>query len=252
MASPDHAATVRAFLDNCVPGLTTPDVADAQAALDALIAALAQAEHERDALALANEAIAHSTTDDWRSRTMIQTTYTFRKKPIEIQAWHWRFSTEQAEEPVWIRDALHRWPQLGSIAFEPHHPDCPRIAIATLEGVMTANPGDWIIRGVKGELYPCKPDIFEMTYERADAPSDRDALIAALAQAEHGRDEARKHANKLGRELDEQGDELERAERQRDQAIEALRTIHTSPICFIDCTERVGAVLATLDPDAAT
>lgn len=79
-----------------------------------------------------------------------------------------------------------------------------------------------------------------------------DALVAALAQAEHERDEARKHANKLGRELDEQGDELERAERQRDRAIEALRTIHTSPICFIDCTERVGAVLATLDPDAAT
>lgn len=77
-------------------------------------------------------------------------------------------------------------------------------------------------------------------------------LVAALAQAEHERDEARKHANKLGRELDEQGDELERAERQRDRAIEALRTIHTSPICFIDCTERVGAVLATLDPDAAT
>lgn len=129
---------------------------------------------------------------------MIQTTYTFRKKPIEIQAWHWRFSTEQAEEPVWIRDALHRWPQLGSIAFEPHHPDGPRIAIATLEGVMTANPGDWIIRGVKGEFYPCKPDIFGMTYERADAPSDRDALVAALAQAEHERDQAIEALREIG------------------------------------------------------
>ena len=37
--------------------------------------------------------------------------------------------------------------------------------IETLEGVMKANKGDWIIRGVKGELYPCKPDVFEMTYE---------------------------------------------------------------------------------------
>lgn len=37
--------------------------------------------------------------------------------------------------------------------------------IPTLEGVMTAQPGDWIIQGVKGELYPCKPDIFEITYE---------------------------------------------------------------------------------------
>ncbi len=44
--------------------------------------------------------------------------------------------------------------------------------IETLEGVMKANKGDWIIRGVKGELYPCKPDIFEMTYEKADNGDD--------------------------------------------------------------------------------
>jgi hypothetical protein len=41
----------------------------------------------------------------------------------------------------------------------------PCILIDTLEGQMKANPGDWIIRGVKGEFYPCKPDIFEATYE---------------------------------------------------------------------------------------
>lgn len=40
--------------------------------------------------------------------------------------------------------------------------------IETLEGVMKANKGDWIIRGVKGELYPCKSDIFEMTYEKVE------------------------------------------------------------------------------------
>lgn len=40
-----------------------------------------------------------------------------------------------------------------------------RILIPTLEGTMTANPGDWIIWGVKGEFYPCKPDIFAATYE---------------------------------------------------------------------------------------
>lgn len=39
------------------------------------------------------------------------------------------------------------------------------IAINTLEGTMRANPGDWIIKGVKGEIYPCKPDIFAATYE---------------------------------------------------------------------------------------
>lgn len=42
-----------------------------------------------------------------------------------------------------------------------------QLFIGTLEGVMTAEPGDYIIRGVKGELYPCKPDIFEATYEPA-------------------------------------------------------------------------------------
>ncbi len=41
------------------------------------------------------------------------------------------------------------------------------ISIPTLEGVMTADVGDWIIKGVQGELYPCKPDIFEATYEAA-------------------------------------------------------------------------------------
>lgn len=40
------------------------------------------------------------------------------------------------------------------------------IAIRTLEGVMTANVGDWVIKDVKGEFYPCKPDIFEATYEQ--------------------------------------------------------------------------------------
>lgn len=42
------------------------------------------------------------------------------------------------------------------------------IAIPTLEGTMIASPGDWIITGVKGEIYPCKPDIFAATYEPAE------------------------------------------------------------------------------------
>ncbi|MBI4622506.1 MAG: hypothetical protein HY736_04690 [Verrucomicrobia bacterium] len=43
-----------------------------------------------------------------------------------------------------------------------------RQEVQTLEGVMVANPGDWIITGIKGERYPCKPDIFAATYEPAD------------------------------------------------------------------------------------
>lgn len=47
-----------------------------------------------------------------------------------------------------------------------HIGDAP-LVISTLEGDMTAQPGDWIITGVKGERYPCKPDIFEATYDVA-------------------------------------------------------------------------------------
>jgi len=42
------------------------------------------------------------------------------------------------------------------------------LLIPTLEGLHLARQGDWVIKGVKGELYPCKPDIFEMTYEEVD------------------------------------------------------------------------------------
>lgn len=45
--------------------------------------------------------------------------------------------------------------------------------IPTLEGTMTAAPGDWVITGVKGEQYPCKSDIFRRTYEPADAEAER-------------------------------------------------------------------------------
>lgn len=46
------------------------------------------------------------------------------------------------------------------------------IEIDTLEGTMRAHPGDWIIKGVKGEFYPCKPDIFEATYEAHNDSSE--------------------------------------------------------------------------------
>ena len=45
-----------------------------------------------------------------------------------------------------------------------------RIVIHTLEGDMVAETGDWIITGIKGEKYPCKPDIFEATYEPVEIP----------------------------------------------------------------------------------
>lgn len=73
----------------------------------------------------------------------------FRKKPIEIEAIQFAGNFEELEKFVG-GDAEFRDGQL---------------VIATLEGAMHASPDDWIIRGVKGEFYPCKPDIFEATYE---------------------------------------------------------------------------------------
>lgn len=84
----------------------------------------------------------------------------FRKKPVVIEAVQNRALNEI---PQWLEDARNG----GSVR---HLPD-GSISIATLEGVMFANPGDWIIRGVKGELYPCKPDIFEATYEAVEERS---------------------------------------------------------------------------------
>jgi hypothetical protein len=61
--------------------------------------------------------------------------------------------------PGWIRDAYDR----GEVLFLRD-----RVEIKTLEGRMTGLSDDWIIQGVKGEIYPCKPDIFDATYDRVD------------------------------------------------------------------------------------
>ncbi len=83
----------------------------------------------------------------------------YRKKPIVVDAW--QFDPHKwGDRPDWMR-------ALGSkvtIAFAAGEA-AEDIFVDTLEGVMRAMPGDWIIRGIKGEVYPCKPDIFAATYE---------------------------------------------------------------------------------------
>lgn len=85
---------------------------------------------------------------------------TYRKKPVEIQAME--LTKENREEvAAWCGghfepDVVYR--MAGII------PD-GSLDIPTLEGVMAAKVGDFVIRGVKGEFYPCKPDIFAATYE---------------------------------------------------------------------------------------
>ena len=82
----------------------------------------------------------------------------FRKKPVVIDA---RQLTADN-----VLDLFH-WCNGKELDDNPSS-----IVIKTMEGNMTASEGDWIIRGIKGEFYPCKPDIFAATYEPADAASE--------------------------------------------------------------------------------
>lgn len=85
----------------------------------------------------------------------------YRKKPVVIDAIQFVDTAERIGE---IQEFM------GGITIRVDYSDKnnPIFKIDTLEGVMAANVGDYIIKGVKGEFYPCKPDIFEQTYEPAD------------------------------------------------------------------------------------
>jgi hypothetical protein len=75
----------------------------------------------------------------------------FRKKPVEVEAFKY---SPNGPFPDWI---------IGKFLVR-----FPNAEIDTLEGKMLARPGDYIIKGIKGECYPCQPDIFEATYEIVD------------------------------------------------------------------------------------
>ena len=86
----------------------------------------------------------------------------FSKKPVTIEATQWFKLGDHAMVKAWKPTAT-----LGRCE------SCQRDLsehgmIDTLEGVHIVCPGDWVIRGVKGEFYACKPDIFQMTYEAAE------------------------------------------------------------------------------------
>ena len=108
----------------------------------------------------------------------------FRKKPVIIEAVQFEdvtfgrsgnysiFFGTQEDLPKWLRDALID-ERVLPVSDEP-----PQLVVKTLEGEHFASPGDWIIRGVKGELYPCKPEIFAMTYDPVD---EQDVEITGAA-----------------------------------------------------------------------
>lgn len=81
----------------------------------------------------------------------------YRKRPVIIDAVTWNGKyTSPGEWPEWFNDAIHN----GSVCVYRLG-----LIVKTLEGEMQAGIGDKIICGVKGEIYPCKPDIFDISYE---------------------------------------------------------------------------------------
>ena len=93
----------------------------------------------------------------------------YRKKPVVIEAQQWDGSAASAT-PILEWVGRHG----GTATYHEHLMDgdeiahtAPYLRIKTLEGVIIGSADDWIIKGVQGEFYPCKPDIFAATYEPA-------------------------------------------------------------------------------------
>jgi hypothetical protein len=95
----------------------------------------------------------------------------FRKKPVVIEAFQMTEARrmDNVEWPEWLNRAWNKKEGEEGAVFRKDK-DAPMpdmLCIGTLEGVHLVGWGDWIIKGVKGELYPCKPDIFAATYDPA-------------------------------------------------------------------------------------
>jgi len=90
----------------------------------------------------------------------------YRKKPVVIEAVQntaeFRKGEKTGSVPSWI--VAH----LAAEVIRPHPTVETALSIGTLEGTMRADDNDWIIQGVNGEVYPCKPDIFAATYEAVE------------------------------------------------------------------------------------
>lgn len=90
----------------------------------------------------------------------------YRKKPVVIEAFQMTKERRWSNVnwPNWLHEAWNKEPgEEGAFWCEARYPDC--IYLGTPEGRHEVTFDDWIIRNAKGELYPCKPDLFEMTYE---------------------------------------------------------------------------------------
>jgi hypothetical protein len=86
----------------------------------------------------------------------------YRKKPVVIEAF--QLNSRGLVEEDWFWDAVSRG-EITTYNFGKWYPEDAYCEIKTLEGIMTAKTGDYIIRGVAGEIYPCDKEIFKATYD---------------------------------------------------------------------------------------
>ena len=89
----------------------------------------------------------------------------FKKKPVVIDAI--QLTQKTVQECYEFVGAVGNFPECG-MGIDPSD---GQFKITTLEGVMIADVNDWIIKGIKGEFYPCKPDVFERSYDKVDDDS---------------------------------------------------------------------------------
>jgi hypothetical protein len=91
----------------------------------------------------------------------------YRKKPVVIEAFQMtrEHRADNSEWPNWLHKAWNKDGGPGALLIDADDPARDRLVIFTLEGVHRVEWDDFIIQGVQGELYPCKPDIFGATYE---------------------------------------------------------------------------------------
>ncbi|WP_351122593.1 DUF2829 domain-containing protein [Shewanella sp. T24-MNA-CIBAN-0130] len=119
----------------------------------------------------------------------------FKKKPVIVEAVQF---TGDKEPVIELMRLMNEGQEFSFNVESLTSCNANDVMILTLEGVMTANIGDWIIKGVNGEFYPCKPDIFEKTYEAVKPGGELLTFGQAIEAAKAGSKVARKGWNGKG------------------------------------------------------
>lgn len=162
----------------------------------------------------------------------------FRKRQVVVRAQQFDGSMEGALRIAQGCNQGRELPRVQAALLHAIHGNAVILQIGTLQGTMRATRGDWVIEGLAGEIYPCKPEIFAQTYDAvADAPGEAEPTEAQLAEVEEWADAAIARQESVGvllrmlvaeiRRGRAESDAMWNAERQR--IISVLRTLADYP-----------------------